>query len=74
MSRNEAGGLFQKHLAAMTAEDLNSKSAIAAELAYRDKQILDLKRLLQEHHAYAYSAPQYWGSPTEKKTKELLGI
>jgi len=37
---------YMKHISAMTTEDLHSKSAIAAELAYRDVQIEKLKGLL----------------------------
>jgi hypothetical protein len=33
---------YSAHVAAMTAEGLHSKSDIAAELAYRDKFIVDL--------------------------------
>lgn len=37
------GDYWLKHLSAMTEEDLHSKSDIAAELAWRDKQIDELK-------------------------------
>lgn len=33
------GGHYTRHVQAMTAEGLHSKSAIAAELAYRDREI-----------------------------------
>ncbi|MDV6318756.1 hypothetical protein [Chromohalobacter sp. HP20-39] len=35
----DRGGHYCRHVSAMTGEDLHSKSAIAAELAYRDIQI-----------------------------------
>lgn len=41
----ELSGLFEQHLSAMTGESLHKKSAIAAELAHRDLQILKLKAL-----------------------------
>ena len=34
--------LYQKHVDAMTTEGLHSKAAIAAELAWRDRQIDEL--------------------------------
>ena len=37
---------YIRHVAAMTAEGLHSKAAIAKELAYRDKRIADLERQL----------------------------
>ena len=39
---------YIKHVSAMTAEGLHSKSAIAAELAYRDKEIESLRAQLAE--------------------------
>ncbi len=38
----ELGEHYTKHLVAMTMEDLHCKTAIAAELAFRDKQIEEL--------------------------------
>ena len=38
-----AGDLYSKHIMAMTAEGLHSKSDIAAELAWRDSVIEGLK-------------------------------
>ena len=37
---------YIRHVAAMTAEGLHSKAAIAKELAYRDQRIADLERQL----------------------------
>lgn len=39
--------LVMKHMMAMTSEDLHGKAAIAVELAYRDKQIAQLREALQ---------------------------
>ena len=41
-----AGGYYTRHVNAMTAEGLNSKSAIAAELAVRDFVIDSLQRTI----------------------------
>ena len=37
---------YSRHVSAMTAEGLHSKSAIAAELAYRDKALTDTQAKL----------------------------
>jgi hypothetical protein len=39
MALEKAGGYYSRHVSAMTAEGLHSKSDIAAELAYRDMLI-----------------------------------
>lgn len=39
---DKAGGHYSRHVSAMTTEDLHSKHAIAAELAWRDHQIAEL--------------------------------
>ena len=38
---------YSQHVAAMTAEDLHSKSDIAAELAFRDAEIARLREALE---------------------------
>lgn len=43
-----AGGYYSRHVNAMTAEGLNSKSAIAAELAVRDFIIDSLRAKIAE--------------------------
>ena len=40
------GEHYMRHIDRMTVEDLNSKSAIAGELAYRDKKIEKLEAQL----------------------------
>ena len=39
---------FEKHLMAMTEEDLHTKGAIAAELAFRDCKISRLERDIEQ--------------------------
>ncbi len=45
---DEEGGFYAAHINAMTTEGLNSKSAIAAELAYRDSLIVKLEARIKE--------------------------
>lgn len=42
------GNLYSKHVSAMTSESLHSKSAIAAELGYRDMLIAELIVAMQQ--------------------------
>lgn len=42
------GGLYSKHVSAMTSESLNSKSSIAAELGCRDMLIAELIVAMQQ--------------------------
>jgi hypothetical protein len=44
LKQDEAGGYYIRHVEAMTAEGLHEKSAIAAELAHRDIEIVRLSR------------------------------
>ena len=44
MALDKAGNHYCRHISAMTAEDLDSKSDIAAELGWRDMQIAELQR------------------------------
>ena len=50
---------YIRHVAAMTAEGLHSKAAIAKELAYRDKRIADLERQLAEMRPVVEAALLY---------------
>ena len=43
------GNHYCNHVMAMTAEGLHSKSAIAAELAQRDKRITQLEAAIAKH-------------------------
>ena len=45
---DELGSFYSKHISAMTAESLHSKSAIAAELGYRDMLITELVVAMQQ--------------------------
>lgn len=45
---DESGGFYSQHISAMTYESLHSKSAIAAELAYRDMLINELVIAVQQ--------------------------
>ena len=47
MELDKAGNYYCKHLMAMTAEDLHSKSDIAMELGHRDKLIDEIKVALR---------------------------
>jgi len=42
------GEHYQRHISALTAEDLHSKSDIAAELAHRDKALATIKEYISE--------------------------
>lgn len=44
----EEGGYFSRHMEALTEENLREKSAIAAELAWRDRQISQLRDEMAE--------------------------
>lgn len=47
MKLDQAGGYYCRHVSAMTAEQLNSKGDIAAELGWRDMQIARLNEQVQ---------------------------
>ena len=55
---DKMGGYYMRHVMAMTAESLHSKSAIAAELAWRDKRIAELEALQSEPAQPLPAAPQ----------------
>lgn len=61
---DKAGGYYCRHVSAMTAEGLHSKSAIAAELAHRDIEIDRLRaenaELRSEREAMAKQEPVAW--------------
>lgn len=52
MALDEEFGFYSRHVSALTAEDLYSKSDIAAELAYRDSLIKKLTDTLNETRDY----------------------
>lgn len=47
MALDIAGGYYCRHVSAMTEEELDRKSDIAAELGWRDMQIADLQRKVE---------------------------
>jgi hypothetical protein len=55
------GHYYLQHLSAMTGEQLHAKSDIAAELAWRDQQIDNLRAALytqiKDEHVYMGSCP-----------------
>lgn len=57
---------YGEHVSAMTREDLDSKSDIAAELAYRDDTISDLQRELDVYKAVESKENDDDKTPDEK--------
>lgn len=51
------GKVYLEHVGAMTFEDLNSKSDIAAELAHRDIRITKLETAIKVHKEHLYDEP-----------------
>ena len=51
---------YSRHVSAMTAEGLHSKSAIAAELAYRDKALTDTQAKLEEATLLLREIKAHW--------------
>lgn len=49
---DKIGNYYTRHIEAMTKEGLHDKSAIAAELAWRDMQIDELKSELQDDRVW----------------------
>lgn len=71
---DEAGGLYSKHVFAMTAEQLHSKSAIAAELAHRDERIHQLEEVLNDARDYlAKHAVGVYGTALANVIDDALG-
>lgn len=50
---------YSRHIMAMTGEGLNSKSSIAAEMAYRDWIIDEQQKLIDELQKYKDQFPDY---------------
>lgn len=61
MELDEVGGHYFRHVLAMTAEGLHSKSEIAAELGWRDMQIAELQERLSRYSMSAGQADQRKG-------------
>ena len=67
---DEAGNYYIKHVIAMTAEQLHSKSAIAAELAHRDMLIDKLTDELQA--AKTLAVPDGYRLMPPEPTPEMI--
>ena len=69
-----AGGFYFKHVLAMTAEQLHSKSDIAAELAHRDLRIQQLEAVLNSTRDYlAKHAVGFYGTALANVIDETMG-
>ena len=71
---DRAGGHYIRHVGAMTAEKLHSKSDIAAELAYRDWLIDDLLQQLKAYQVNFNDQEElleqlYWDFDSERTSK-----
>ncbi|ECI2306488.1 hypothetical protein AA449_27500 [Salmonella enterica subsp. enterica serovar Newport] len=60
MQLDKDGGYYSRHIQAMTREGLHSKGDIAAELAWRDQQIDQLKTDLWERSKTDKAEPVAW--------------
>lgn len=68
------GGFYFKHVLAMTAEGLHSKSDIAAELAHRDLRIQQLEAVLNATRDYlAKHAVGFYGTALANVINETMG-
>ncbi|MBV4365873.1 hypothetical protein [Erwinia phyllosphaerae] len=62
MKMDMAGNHYSRHVSAMTREELNSKSDIAAELGWRDWQIAKLQQQVKElaaENALIHTEPSF---------------
>ena len=65
---DEIGGFYSKHVSAMTSESLHSKSAIAAELGYRDMIIFELiVAMLQMIEYYDSADGKVWTTSSKRR-------
>ena len=72
--QDEKGGFYIKHVLAMTAEGLHSKSDIAAELAHRDLRIQQLEAVLISTRDYlAKHAVGFYGIALANVINETMG-
>lgn len=72
--QDEKGGFYFKHVLAMTAEQLHSKSDIAAELAHRDLRIQQLEAVLNSTRDYlAKHAVGLYGTALANVIDETMG-
>lgn len=62
------GGLYSNHVSAMTSESLHSKSAIAAELGYRDMIIQELIVAMQQMiECYDSADGKVWTTSSKRR-------
>ena len=62
------GGLYSNHVSAMTSESLHSKSAIAAELGYRDMIISELFIAMQQMiECYDSADGKVWTTSSKRR-------
>lgn len=72
--QDEKGGFYFKHVLAMTAEQLHSKSDIAAELAHRDLRIQQLEAVLNDTRDYlTQHAVGVYGTALANVIDETMG-
>ena len=75
---NDLNDAYCKHINAMTVEDLHSKSDIAAELAWRDVQIEQLTKELEEANKWKIAvidrAIVNWSYKKEHETDPRLAM
>ncbi|ATE85706.1 hypothetical protein KGB36_gp46 [Shigella phage Sf11 SMD-2017] len=65
---DETGGFYSQHVSAMTSESLHSKSAIAAELAYRDMLINELVIAVQQViECYDSAGGKVWTTSSKRR-------
>lgn len=64
---------YSRHIAAMTTENLNSKSDIAAELAFRDMEIARRDEMLAAANAFIAEAADE-AKRLQERIEELEGI
>lgn len=70
---DDAGGYYFRHVMAMTREKLHGKSAIAAELGYRDMIIAQQQAQIEKYRLFLDDLCT-WNKPGAAKAKELLDV
>ncbi|EOZ4489052.1 hypothetical protein ACQLT9_006013, partial [Salmonella enterica subsp. diarizonae] len=74
MQLDKDGGYYSRHIQAMTREGLHSKGDIAAELAWRDQQIDQLKADLEERSNADSAEPVAWTEKCEITNMQATGL
>lgn len=73
MAIDARGGYYSRHVKAMTAEKLHSKSDIAAELAYRDMLIDHLREELS-NTLERYDQAHEWADKLSAEISDFFGL